>query len=53
MCWGGGGFTNIFVIYLRGGGRDFFSSGIGEGGEGRKFSCPSRENLTGPPPGNR
>ena len=27
-AWGGG-VTNIFVIYLGGGGREFFSEGIG------------------------
>ena len=27
--WGGGGVTNIFVIYLGGGGRVCFSNGIG------------------------
>ena len=46
----GGGVTNIFVIYLGGGGRVCFSNGIGGG-------CPNvcllHENVTGPPPSNK
>ena len=50
-----GGVHKHFCHISKGGGVEiFFPAGLGRwGGEGRKFSCPSRENLTGPPPGNK
>ena len=44
---GGGGVTNIFVISLGGGGREFFSNGRQMG---RQNFCLPHENVTAPPP---
>ena len=44
---GGGGVTNIFVIYLGGGVENFFPKGLGGG---RQMFCPPHENVTAPSP---
>ena len=43
---GGGGVTNIFVIYLGGGVENFFQRDWG----GRQMFCTPHENVTAPPP---
>ena len=46
--WGLGWGGHKHFCHISGGGREFFSKGIGGGG--RQMFCPPHENVTAPPP---